>query len=108
LPANSCSPDPGSGVRDPELDAHSITHRESSTSGTPLSDKGARRVEELQVVQSEKGRGARMPGAYQRTTGYRFAGPQTPFFPFPAAYVDATGFLGNLHRGQAATAALKI
>ena len=70
--------------------------------------EGARRAEELKVIQSEKGRGARMLGAHQRTTGFRFAGPQTPFFPFPAAHVEATGFLGNIHRGQAATAALKI
>lgn len=47
-------------------------------------------------------------GAHHRTSVFTFGGDRLPYFPFPYELVDAREFLGDLRRGQASLAALKI
>lgn len=68
---------------------------------------GVRRLVELGLVEQDPNAG-RALGVHQRTSGFRFAGPQEPFFPLPHFHLAQSDFLAHLRRGQAALAALKI
>jgi hypothetical protein len=59
------------------------------------------------IVEQAPNMGAHL-GVHRRTSGFRFAGPPEPFFAFPHFHVAQSDFLGQLRRGQAALAALKI
>lgn len=68
--------------------------------------RGVRTLMERGIIERDENRGAEF-GAHPRTSVFRFAGKEKPYFPFPFAFFEKQRLLEHLRRGAGALAALQ-